>query len=137
MFVIAIDTWLQDDCTIGRLSCEGFRCFTLELPWDKNKKNVSCIPEGHYTAAKYDSPKHGPVLLFDEVPGRDFIEIHAGNYTRQIQGCLLLGDTIKYLDGDTIPDVTNSRATIQALLRIIPDEVKICIQRSSKKPEII
>jgi len=127
--VLFIDSWTCDDCTIGRLSYGEFRCLTLELPWVSNEKNISCIPAGNYTATEYDSPKHGQVLLLENVAGRSMIEIHAGNYTRQIEGCILVGDSLKYLDGDDVLDVTNSKVTLRKLLNAVPNEVEIAIVR--------
>jgi hypothetical protein len=127
---IILDTWCTKDCTIGRLSYGELHCFTLELPWLDNKKGVSCIPPGIYQLTKYQSPKHGPVLLLHDVPNRTYIEIHAGNFTHQIEGCILVGDSITYLNSDTIPDVTNSKTTLKSLLALVPDEVYIKIQRS-------
>jgi len=57
------------------------------------------------------------------------IEIHAGNYTRQIEGCILVGDSLKYLDGDDVLDVTNSKVTLRKLLNAVPNEVEIAIVR--------
>jgi len=114
--MITLDRWYQDDVTLGRLKIEGFQCFTLELPWLDNKKNISCIHEGKFKYKTYNSPKHGKVLLILNVEGRTMIEIHAANYTRQILGCIAVGDSIKWLDNDTIPDVVNSKATLSKLL---------------------
>ena len=127
---IKIDTWCLHDCTLGRLSFGALQCFTLELPWLGNSRNISSIPAGTYKATKYESPKHGQVLLLHEVPNRAYIEIHAGNYTRQIQGCILVGDGIKYLDEDSVPDVTNSRKTLKRLLNAVPDTVDVQITRA-------
>jgi len=127
---IKLSTWVQDDCTLGRLSFGSLNCFTLELPWNGNKPNISCIPSGTYPITKYESPSKGSVLLLHEVPNRSYIEIHSGNYTSQILGCILVGDGIKYLNKDTIPDVTNSHATLVKLLKLVPDETFIEITRS-------
>ena len=128
---VNISTWVNGDCTLGRLDYGDFRCFTLELPWRDNEINVSCIPEGEYDAIKYDSPSKGDVILLKGVKGRSFIEIHAGNFTRQIRGCILPGDGIKYLDADSIPDVTNSRVTLSKLLSVLPEEFKVIIKRTA------
>lgn len=128
---IRIDSWHQPDCTLGRLSCGDLHCFTLELPWHSNSRTISCIPAGPYKATKYESPKHGTVLLLHDVPNRSYVEIHAGNFTRQIEGCILVGDGIKYLDSDAIPDVTNSRNTLAKLLELIPEEgVEVEVKRT-------
>lgn len=128
--MLKIDTWVRKNSTIGIISCDGFNAFSLELPWRDNKQTISCIPDGTYHAAKYNSPKHGKVILLEDVPKRSFIEIHAGNYTHQILGCILIGDGIKFLDDDDIPDVTNSRATLAKLLNILPERFKVLIKRN-------
>jgi len=127
--MIHIATWKNDDCTIGRLTCGNFRCVTLELPWLDNARNISCIPAGTYQAVKYTSPKHGQVILLEGVPGRSFIEMHTGNFTYQIEGCILVGDGLKYLDQDTILDVTNSKKTLQRLLSVLPNRFEVVIGR--------
>ena len=127
---IKLNTWVQDDCTLGRLSFGDFYCFTLELPWEDNIKGISCIPSGTYKVTHYESPTKGSVLLLHNVRGRTYIEIHAGNYTRQIQGCILVGDSIRHLDGDRIPDVANSKTTLGKLLSIVPEETEIQITRT-------
>jgi len=127
--MIKIDSWNCGDCTLGRLSCGDFKCFTLELPWKGNEKNISCIPEGSYPAEIYESPKFGKVVLLNNVPNRTFIEIHAGNYTSQIRGCILVGDSIKYLNNDGIPDVTNSKATLKSLLKALPKYFHVQVSR--------
>ena len=62
------------------------------------------------------SPKNGHVLELIDVPNRTFIQIHKGNFTYQIEGCILVGDGVKWLNGDSIPDVTNSTKTLEKLL---------------------
>jgi hypothetical protein len=99
----------------------GFQCFTLELPFKGNKPDVSSIPRGRYEYYKRISPKNGDVLELRNVPERTYIQIHAGNFTRQIQGCILVGDSIKHIDGDTIPDVSNSKKTLKKLLDKVSD----------------
>lgn len=120
--MITLNTWCMDDCTLGRLSFGNFHCFTLELPWKNNENNISCVPAGIYRYHRYLSPSKGKVLLLEDVPDRTYVEIHAGNFTRDILGCILVGDSIKYLDRDKIPDVTNSKATLRNLLSMLPLE---------------
>ena len=128
--MLTINTKSYPDCTIGRLNVGDFNCFTLELPWLDNQNGISCIPAGDYAVEKYQSPKHGQVLLFKNVLSRSMIEIHAGNYTRQIEGCILVGKSIAYLDSDTIPDVTSSKDTMGKLLAALPDTFNAKIIRS-------
>lgn len=134
---IIINRWYQPDCTIGRLTYGSFQCLTLELPWKNNQRNISCIPEGIYKAKKRISPGKGyQVIEYIDVPDRTYIQIHYGNYTRQILGCQLPGDGIKWLDGDSILDVTNSKPTLKKLLSLLPDKFEIEIRGPKNAKDI-
>jgi hypothetical protein len=71
-------------------------CYSLELPWLKNIRRVSCIPEGDYVCNIVNSPKFGRTYAVLDVPDRSAILIHAANlagserhgYTTQLQGCI-------------------------------------------------
>ena len=128
--ILHIDTWCTDTSTIGTMRYKDFRCLTLELPWKDNESYISCVPAGDYEASKYNSYKHGEVVLLKDVPNRTYIEIHAGNYTRDVQGCILVGDSIKYLDGDDILDVTSSLTTLRKLLTELPENFTVSITRA-------
>jgi hypothetical protein len=132
---ILMDTWINKDCTIGRLKFEGFQCLTLELPWLSNQVGISCIPAGIYEAVKYYSPSKGDVILFLEVENRTWIEIHAGNYTSQIEGCILVGDSLKYLNSDGILDVTSSKSTLDKMLSMLPEVMTIEVTRCTSTLE--
>lgn len=129
---IKLTTWCQPDCTVGRLTFENFHCVTLELPWQDNQQDISCIPAGIYDYVKYKSPSKGWVLLLTDVPGREWVEVHAGNFTRQILGCVLVGRALTYLDQDDVLDVTDSKATLEKLLAAVPDHGQIEIERDGK-----
>lgn len=94
----------DSDATFGQIVDEESKlwCYTLELPWLGNLPDVSCIPAGTYTARLRFSPKHGcDVYELADVPGRDHIELHVGNFApRDTQGCILLGTTIQMMDGE-------------------------------------
>jgi hypothetical protein len=126
--MVTIKRWYHNDCTLGRLSLPGgFQCFTLELPWLENESNVSCIPKGTYRAFKRVSSRNGNVFELRNVPQRTSIQCHSGNYTRQIQGCILVGSSITFLDSDTIPDVANSKQTLDKLLALLPNEFEVTL----------
>lgn len=93
-----------------------FDCAMLELPWKDNARKVSCIPAGIYPVAFTMSPRFG-VWLWEilQVPGRSGVRIHAANYVRQLEGCLAPGDMHIDLNKDGIPDVRNSRITLEKL----------------------
>lgn len=114
---IILKRWYNEDCTIGRVYLDDFQCFSLELPNRGNLSDVSCIPEGSYEYFFRQSPANGEVLQLRDTEPRKYIQIHAGNYTSQIKGCILVGNAIKWLNSDLIPDVTKSRATLHNLMQ--------------------
>jgi hypothetical protein len=89
------DTFTEES-TIGELFINGERiCDTLERPYFNNLKNISCIPEGNYKV-RLRLPRESATrdyvhLLVQDVPDRDWILFHRGNYPYQSQGCILVG----------------------------------------------
>lgn len=116
-----------DDCTIGRLSIEGFNCLSLELPWLNNQQDISCIPEGLYKYFLRRSPQNGMVLELRDVENRTCIQMHSANFTYEILGCIAVGDGLKYLDGDDILDTTNSVKTMKKILKLAGNSGHITI----------
>ncbi|WYZ18476.1 DUF5675 family protein [Flavobacterium soyae] len=77
------------------ISGKEILCYTLELPWADNLNNISCIPPGQYNGVlRYDKPDGWRIQL-EDVPERTGVQIHVGNYTSEIQGCILLGQDAK------------------------------------------
>ena len=135
MYVINVIRTYKEKQTIGIFSLlvEGsvkVRGVTLELPWKDNKKDQSCIPEGVYDLEVYDSAKFGRCLHVLDVPGRDGVLIHAGNYTRDTHGCILPGSQFTDLDGDGLTDVTASKSTLSEIMLNISGTGKIIIKNS-------
>lgn len=106
---------IDADCCVVMGFC------TLELPWLNNQTGVSCIPEGEYTWFKRESPANGLVIELEDVPNRTYIQMHRGNFTRDIRGCILAGEQHKEIDGDGIIDVTKSGDTMDYLLNLLPE----------------
>lgn len=111
------------------LECKG-----LELPWLDNQRQISCIPEGYYKVVRRTSPRFGEHFHILDVPNRSFILIHHGNYTRDIQGCLLVGREHRDIDGDGIVDVTASVATMNKLRKELPDEFMAVFYKKGTDP---
>lgn len=84
--------YIDDSCTLGYLSIDKeVICHTLELPWVDNQNYISSIPKGKYKGIlRYDKSDGWRIQLKD-VPNRSGIQIHIGNYTEEIKGCVLVG----------------------------------------------
>jgi hypothetical protein len=106
---------------------------TLELPWNDNRHDISCIPAGLYVVAPYLSPHLGNVLEVKSVPDRSGIRIHAANFVGQLQGCIAVGLSAEDIDGDGEDDVKDSKAALHQLLARITDETLMRIIAAPKK----
>ena len=93
--LIIRDTFTENS-TIGELFINGERfCDTLENPWLDNQRNISCIPEGEYPV-RLRYPRESATreylhLLVQDVPNRDYILFHRGNFPKDTRGCILVG----------------------------------------------
>lgn len=97
IFELTIERKLSStNCTMGYLIANGqVICYTLELPWKDNLNNISCIPLGTYNGIlRYDKTDEWRIQL-ENVPNRTGVQIHMGNYTTQIEGCILVGTSGK------------------------------------------
>lgn len=101
-------------------------CVTCEDPWNKNKNNISCIPDGTYKVVKRFSVTHKHHWHVQGVPDRSLILIHVGNTTDNTEGCILVGEelTTSQLGKQAI---TNSVNTMNRLRTILPDEFTLTI----------
>lgn len=104
-----------------------FQCVTLELPWRDNQQGQSCIPEGIYRVRHRTSPKHGDHYQVLNVPARDLILFHSGNFVYQLLGCIRPGERFAQLDADGIPDILNTRATLNRMLACLGEEFTLNI----------
>jgi hypothetical protein len=101
------------------------QCCTLELPWNGNQHNVSCIPEGKYEVSKIYSPTKGKCFLLNSVPDRSEIMIHKGNFKDDTRGCILPGLFFEDINDDGNLDVVESTKTMNKLLNLLPDSFPI------------
>ncbi len=101
--------------TNGTLTLNGhFVCFTIELPWKENKRNISCIPEGKYELKGRFSPALQNHLEVLDVFGRNHILLHpATNAIEELRGGIA---PVKQLTG--IGKGIYSRLALQKLLSI-------------------
>lgn len=135
IFDLKLETVSYKDCTMGRLWVgDKFECFTLELPWRQNLPDISCYPSGLWEYKKRISPsRKTQVIEILGIPNRIHCQIHAGNFTSQIQGCTLVGDSIRFLNGDNIPDVANSKNTLDKVLALAPNRGNIKVIRHGER----
>ena len=119
--------------TLGELTLTNssgtvlLRCKTLELPWKNNIRQKSCIPTGDYKIIPRTSTKFKKHFHVTNVPNRDYILIHSGNYNTDILGCILVGADFVDLNGDGDLDVTSSKVTLNKILSLAPDGFKLSI----------
>lgn len=118
--------------TLGRIVIfEGnkvrLQIVTLELPWNGNQKNVSCIPEGKYEVHKVHSPKFGRCFEVQNVENRSAILFHAGNYKDDTEGCILPGMGYEDINDDGNLDVIQSKHALTKMLNILPDSFELYI----------
>lgn len=104
--------------TTGKLMAykddKKFVCDTLELGWNNNMRNISCIPKGTYKVKRTFSPKFMKYTYeILNVPNRSGIRIHSVNFYWQLLGCIALGKHT-HMDGDGRLDTSASRLTIKA-----------------------
>ena len=105
-----------------------YKCKTLELPWLLNQKRISCIPLGTYTVQPRYSEKYHNHFHVMDIPNRDYILFHSGNYAKDTLGCILVGRAHVDIDGDGNKDVTSSSSTLKELNAIIKESFELTIQ---------
>jgi hypothetical protein len=120
--------------TLGKLFLfdnldEIFTCYTLELSWHDNKKNISSIPTGVYNVRPRTSKKFNKHFIVNDVNFRTNILIHPANYYYQLQGCIALGQNIFDINDDNEYDLTHSRATVNKLVELCPDGFTLFINK--------
>ena len=112
-----------DDRTLGSLnvySDENHTSLcTLELPYNGNQRNISCIPCGKYKVSKRFSEKYGNHFKIENVPNRSDILIHVGNYPSDTHGCILIGNDTRDINADGKNEVVNSKFAMRRLLNLL------------------
>lgn len=76
--------------TNGEILLNGVRqCYSIELPWLENQRQISCIPEGTYRLSKRRSVRFGEHLEVCGVKGRSGILVHPANDAlKELRGCI-------------------------------------------------
>ena len=113
--------------TLGIITCDGKDiCQTLELPWNNNSQNSSCIPDGKYKLRKINSPKFGEVYEICDVRDREHILIHKGNFLRDTHGCVLVG-MINSLENCQYR-LYNSKIALEAFIKFLEGKDDITLE---------
>lgn len=101
---------------------------TLELPWNNNAYQDSCVPPGRYPVVKEHSPKFGEILPeLKDVPNRSECKFHVANYPSELLGCIAPGLSFGDLDEDGLLDVANSRKALDKLMSLTPGSFEVII----------
>jgi hypothetical protein len=87
-----------EDSTIGKLYINDvFHCFTLEdKVRDTKIQNITAIPAGKYEVIiSYSNRFKQMMPLLLNVPNFQGVRIHWGNYSKDTEGCILVGNAKK------------------------------------------
>lgn len=110
-----------EDSTIGKLYVNDvFHCFTLEdKVRDVKIKNVTAIPAGRYKVVVDFSNRFKQLMpLLLNVPNYLGVRIHTGNYSKDTEGCILVGST------KAVNFIGNSKKAYAKLLSTITKALK-------------
>ena len=102
--------------TNGTLFCaDTFICFSIELPWRNNQRNISCIPEGTYNIRPRYSERFRNHLILENVKDRSLILFHPANDAlKELRGCIA---PVSNLIG--LGKGTSSRNSMQKLVSLV------------------
>jgi len=114
--------------TVTDLNNKTFSFATLELPYKNNNKNISCIKSGKYPISKRYSQKYGWHWILHNVPNRELILIHVGNYPRDTKGCILIGTGFEDINNDSRLEVINSRQALKDFNELLKNENNLEIE---------
>lgn len=118
-YLIRLDEGIEQ--TLGHFTLydgleKVFECVTLELPYEENLTDISCVNKGVYEVTHRYSEKYKNHLILNDVPNRRYILIHYGNYNTDTEGCVLVGSRFAQINQDSLLDITSSRRTLSELL---------------------
>ena len=101
------------ECFVFVDNIQVFIAKSIERGDNNNKARISCIPVGFYDVVlEYSDRFKTDLWEIKGVPNRSECKFHAANYSRQLNGCIALGESVADIDGDGNKDVTNSVKTM-------------------------
>jgi uncharacterized protein DUF5675 len=109
---------------VGELFVNGsFVCYTLELAWLWNEKDKSCVPPGTYRAFLRTDHKDKWRIQLEGVPGgREAVQIHIGNFPRDIKGCVIVGNSYS---PDAVHDSAAAYEKLKSAYRQSPGPISV------------
>jgi Family of unknown function (DUF5675) len=113
----------------------GHLCFTMELPWENNEPDKSCIPTGTYTCVPHNSVAHPGTWELLNVPDRSEILIHTGNTDADSLGCILVGRTIGSINGT--PAVLLSAVAFHVMKQTVPSTFQLEINNANPLDKLL
>ncbi|MFT4018920.1 MAG: DUF5675 family protein [Agriterribacter sp.] len=131
-FKVSVERKLtSDNCIQGYLSIKDNPvCYTMELPFRGNINDISSIPKGKFDAIIRTDKKLGWRIELLNVPNREHIQIHLGNYTSDITGCTLVG---KSVDTNNC-SVGKSKDAIKEIEKLFKDfKSDLCLECNSSQ----
>ncbi|CEM06622.1 unnamed protein product [Vitrella brassicaformis CCMP3155] len=105
---------------MGTFSCSGVNSSSGHTLENEGQK----IPTGTYSAfVRRD--RQMPRIQLQDVPGRTEIQIHTGNWVKDVTGCILPGTGTA--TDEKGPMVTNSGAAMNKMMEGVVDGTKITV----------
>lgn len=123
----------EKEYTKGRLVTPFGEFFTIERPDLGNQKRISCIPEGTYHVTKsyfYGGKNKGKrAFRLHNVPNRNGILIHVGNFVNDVVGCIAPGMAFS----DEFQRTYSSANAFNELWQNLPEDFQLKIQQEPNK----
>jgi len=104
---------------------------SMELLWNNNQVQKSCIPEGNYTVKPRKSQKYGQHFIVENVENRSHILIHVGNTREHTLGCILVGKAKGKINNHRA--ILHSRVALNELIVRYPQGFKLKIETANEE----
>jgi hypothetical protein len=130
--IILVRKYQDENITLGHMDIVDsntssiiYSCPTLELPWNDNKRNISCVPFGIYDIhLEYSNAFDEDLWELKGVEGRSEVKIHVANYVTQLRGCIAPGLRHADINSDGVIDVSSSRKALESIHKAMGSETR-------------